>query len=72
MCMEGCGKDVFLPLCFQHPISSLVVWTAMAEMLEGCGVNLAYHAEGKLQFDGCANSICMVVLCCLSCGTVCW
>ena len=39
-----------------------VVRQAMAQMPEGCGVKLAYHADGKLERDGCGSGGCVELL----------
>ena len=48
---QGC---VIAPLLF-NIYMDFVVRQAMAQMPEGCGVKLAYHADGKLERDGCGS-----------------
>ena len=45
---------VIAPLLFNIYLD-FVVRQAMAQMPEGCGVKLAYHADGKLKRDGCGT-----------------
>ena len=47
---QGC---VLAPLMFIY--MDIVVKQAMAQMLEGCGVKLAYCADGKLYHHGCVR-----------------
>jgi len=48
---QGCVIAILLLNIYMD----LVVWQAMALMPENCGVELAYHADGKLQRDGCGS-----------------
>jgi hypothetical protein len=48
---QGC---VIAPLLF-NIYMDFVVRQAMAQMPEGCGVKLAYYADGKLQHKGCGT-----------------
>ena len=55
---QGC---VIAPLLF-NIYMDFVVRQAMAQMPEGCGVKLAYHADGKLERDGCGSGGCVELL----------
>ena len=55
---QGC---VIAPLLF-NIYMDFVVRQAMAQMPEGCGVKLAYHADGKLERDGCGGGGCVELL----------
>ena len=52
---------VIAPLLF-NIYMDFVVRQAMAQMPEGCGVKLAYHADGKLERDGCGSGGCVELL----------
>ena len=55
---QGC---VIAPLLF-NIYMDFVVRQATAQMPEGCGVKLAYHADGKLERDGCGSGGCVELL----------